>query len=144
LVVHDIYWDDEWQELSRVFKKSKTRVCVENIATVHEASKCVRRFGFSRCIDIEHIQMECLGMFEEEFLGIFKQAHHIHLTSYRVGSELWHTHLHQDPVQSSYFLNLLKQAGYRGMVVSEARVSLQTLDEFRKLKSFFSSWQENQ
>jgi len=86
----------------------------------------MRRLGFGRCLDLEHLQLECGGIFEEEFVRPLKQASHVHLTGYIYGSHLWHTHIHHSPQQSLYILNLLKKVRYSGFVVSEARLSFQT------------------
>ena len=83
------------------------------------------------------MQLECSGVFEEGFSQSFKQASHVHLTGYVYGSELWHTHIHHSPEHGLYMLNLLDEAGYKGFVVSEAKRSLQTYEEFKKLNDFF-------
>jgi len=137
VVFHNIYWEDEWQDVVSIFQGVKTKLCIENTSSIHEPLKFMRRYGFSRCLDLEHLQMECGGIFEEEFVRVLRQASHIHLTGYTYGSRLWHTHLHHSPRQSLYILNLLKKAGYRGFVVSEARLSLQTYEEFRRLNNFY-------
>lgn len=68
IVLHDIYWEDEWKEVVRIFKKVKASICIENISTVYNAAKFMRRYGFGMCLDLEHLQMECGGVFEEEFI----------------------------------------------------------------------------
>jgi hypothetical protein len=85
--------------------------------------------------------MECAGVFEEAFLPVIRQTAHIHLTGYNYGSRLWHTHIHHSPEHNVYLLNLLKKAGYSGLVVSEAKVSLQTLSEFKNLREFIRKWE---
>lgn len=137
VVFHDIYWADEWGHISEVFKTGKAEICIENTHSVHEPLKLMRRYGFKRCLDLEHLQMQCAGVYEDEFLPVMRQASHIHMTGYFYGSDLWHTHIHQSPEHSVYFLNLLKKANYSGFVVSEARTSLQTHDEFKRLNDFF-------
>ena len=141
VVFHDIFWDSEWEHIAEVFKGIKAKVCVENTHSVHEPLKLMRRFGMKRCLDLEHLQMQCAGVYEEEFLPVIRQAAHIHLTGYFYGSDLWHTHLHHSPEHSAYFLNLLKEAGYTGLVVSEAKTSLQTYEEFKGLKDFYNLWE---
>lgn len=136
VVFHDIFWDDEWEQIASVFTNVRTKVCVENTHSVHEPLKLMRLYGFKRCLDIEHLQMQCAGVFEEEFLPVIRQAAHIHLTGYFYGSDLWHTHIHHSPQHGIYFLNLIRREGYSGFVVSEAKTSLQTYDEFKKLKNF--------
>lgn len=136
VVFHDIFWDDEWEQIASVFTNVRTKVCVENTHSVHEPLKLMRRFGMKRCLDIEHLQMQCAGVFEEEFLPVIRQAAHIHLTGYFYGSDLWHTHIHHSPQHGIYFLNLISREGYSGLVVSEAKTSLQTYEEFKKLKNF--------
>ena len=69
----------------------------------------MRRYGFKRCLDLEHLQMQCAGVYEEEFLPVIRQASHIHMTGYFYGSDLWHTHIHQSPSTLFIFLNLLKR-----------------------------------
>lgn len=144
LVLHDIYWDDEWHEIMQIFKGTKIYLCVENTSGVLEPIKFMRRYGFCRCLDLEHLQFEVGGIFEEEFLKVIKEASHIHVTGYRVGSTDWHTHIHHNKTHGTHLLTLLKNAGYSGMVVSEAKVSLQTEKEFRNLKSFFDAYQKEQ
>jgi hypothetical protein len=140
VVFHDIYWEDEWKEIAETFKGLEATLCVENVRSVHDPVKLMRRFGMGRCLDLEHLQVECAGIYEEAFMPFIRQANHIHLTGYFFGSNLWHTHIHQSPTHAAYLLQLLQRADYRGFVVSEARDSLQTLDEFRKLRDFFEKW----
>ncbi|MBU2541505.1 MAG: sugar phosphate isomerase/epimerase [Candidatus Omnitrophica bacterium] len=142
VVFHNIYWEDEWLDITKIFTPIKTKLCVENTHSVHEPLKFMRRFGLGRCLDVEHLQLECCGVYEEEFLPVIKDASHIHLTGYVFGSDLWHTHLHQSPDHSLYMLDLIRRAGYSGFVVSEARASLQTYFEFKKLNDFYMSWKE--
>lgn len=140
VVFHDIFWDEEWEHIADSFKGIKTKVCIENTYSVHEPLRLMRRFGMNRCLDLEHLQMQCAGVFEEEFLSAIRQSSHIHLSGYFYGSDLWHTHIHQSPEHGIYFLNLLKRADYSGLVVSEAKPSLQTYEEFRKLNEFYNMW----
>lgn len=140
VVFHNIYWDNEWEEIERVFKKISTKLCIENTFSVNEPVKFMRRYGFGRCLDLEHLQMECVGIFEEEFIRIINKASHIHLTGYIYGSDLWHTHIHHSPEHNFYMLDLLEKAGYSGMVVSEAKPSLQTYEEFCQLKNYYDLW----
>lgn len=140
IVFHDIYWEDEWSQLVRAFKNTKVKLCVENTSGVDDPLKFMRRYGLGRCLDLEHLQMQCRGVYEEEFMTVIREAAHIHLTGYIYGSELWHTHLHYNPRHARYLLGLVERSGYRGMVVSEARVSLQTTEEFMKLNRFYQKW----
>lgn len=140
VVFHNIYWEDEWEDVARIFKNIKTKLCIENTHSVHEPLKFMRRYGFSRCLDFEHLQLQGGGIFEEEFMNVLKQTAHLHLTGYIYGSRLWHTHIHHSPEQSLYILDLLKKSGYSGFVVSEARLSFQTYDEFRQLNNFYKTW----
>ncbi len=142
VVFHDILWDDEWEVVRDTFAPLPTRVCVENVATVHQPLKFMRRFGMGFCLDLEHLQMEAGGVYEEEFLRVMKMACHVHMTGYSFGTQLWHTHIHQTPGHSSYLLNLLKRADYTGMIVSEAQVCYQTLVEFSKMSAFSRGWLE--
>ncbi|MDP2923136.1 MAG: TIM barrel protein [Candidatus Omnitrophota bacterium] len=137
VVFHNIYWDDEYKEIAKSFRHLKAKICVENISTVHEPIKFMRRYNFGMCLDLEHLQMECAGVYEEEFIRAIKNASHIHLTGYKFGSRLWHTHLHHSPKHNLCMLNLIKKAGYAGFIVSEAKTSLQTYAEFKKLSNFF-------
>lgn len=136
VVFHNIYWEDEWKNIVKAFKNIKAKLCIENTHSVHEPLKFIRRYGFGRCLDLEHLQMQCAGVYEEEFIPAIKQASHIHLTGYTYGSKLWHTHIHHSPEHSLYLLNLLRKACYSGLVVSEAKISLQTYEEFKKLSDF--------
>lgn len=140
VVFHNIYWDDEWKNIITTFNGIETKLCIENIYSIYESSKFMRRYGFGSCLDLEHLQIECAGVFEEEFTQFMKHASHIHLTGYFYGSSLWHTHIHQSAEHGLYMLNLLTKSGYSGMVVSEARVALQTYDEFKKLHNFYQLW----
>ena len=144
LTFHDIFWEDEWIEIINRFKNIKTKLCVENIGSVYDSSKFIRRFGFGRCLDIEHMQFEIFGVYEEELINLIKESSHIHLTGYYAGSNLWHTHIHESREHCYHLLDLIKKADYKGMVVSEARVSLQTYEEFIKLKRFYDNWLINQ
>jgi sugar phosphate isomerase/epimerase len=143
IVFHNIYWEDEWEDIIKVFKNIKTRLCMENTYSVLEPLKFNRRFKMGICLDLEHLQIECNGVFEDAFIPFIKKASHIHLTGYYYGSNLWHTHIHHSPEHSIYLLNLLKEAGYSGLIVSEARVSYQTLSEFKMLNEFFQKWKDN-
>ncbi len=144
VVSHDIFWEDEWKKIAQAFKKEKAKICIENIVSAVEPFRFMRRYGFGSCLDFEHIQFEIDGVFEEDFIAAVKLASHIHLTGYSSGSVLWHTHIHHDPQHGRRMLDLVKKAGYKGMVVSEAKPSLQTYDEFRELKKFFDSWAKGQ
>lgn len=143
VVFHDVYWEDEWKEIVTSFKNINTKLCVENTCNVHEPLKFIRRYGLSRCLDMEHLLMQCAGIYEEEFIKVIKQTSHVHLTGYIYGGELWHTHIHHSPEQSMVLLDLLKRSAYSGLVVSEASVSLQTYEEFKKLNEFFQMWKES-
>jgi len=142
VIFHNIYWEDEWRDIVETFRATGVRLCVENTYSVHEPLKFMRRYGIGRCLDLEHLQQECAGVYKEEFIRVIKDASHIHLTGYIYGSELWHTHIHCSPAHSLYLLDLLKKVGYSGFVVSEAKESLQTYEEFKKLKDFFQNWKE--
>ncbi|MDD4004601.1 MAG: TIM barrel protein [Elusimicrobiaceae bacterium] len=138
-VYHDIFWEDEWRETIAAFEGSGVKICVENIMGIHEPAKFERRYQTGRCLDLEHLQMECGGVYEDEFIPWIRQASHIHLTGYSAGSSLWHTHLHFDPHHSAYLLSLIEKAGYSGLVVSEARVATQSEQDFRDLADFFNN-----
>lgn len=143
VVFHNIYWEEEWEEIIRAFKENKAKLCLENTYSVHEPLKFMRRYGLARCLDLEHLQMECGGVYEEEFIRVLKKTSHIHMTGYVWGRQLWHTHIHRSQAHSQYLLDLLKQAGYRGFVVSEAKESLQRDAEFKKLYDFFRRWKDS-
>jgi sugar phosphate isomerase/epimerase len=136
VVFHDVFWEDEWPRIAESFSGLKATLCVENIASGNEPLKLIRRFNMGLCLDLEHLQMQVGGVFEETFLRTMKGATHVHMSGYTFGSEMWHSHIHHSPLHSGYLLGLLKRAGYSGMVVSEARVDQQTLAEFRELASF--------
>lgn len=141
VIFHNIYWEKEWDGIIKSFKNIRTKLCLENTFSVHEPLKYMRRYGMGRCLDLEHLQMECSGIYEEEFLKVIRQSSHIHLTGYIYGTNLWHTHIHHSKKHSTYLLNLLKGAGYSGFVVSEARISFQTYNEFKKLNDFYKTWE---
>jgi hypothetical protein len=142
MVFHDIFWDDEWEILKNAFLTLPTKICIENIATMHQPLKFMRRFGMGLCLDLEHLQLEVGGVYKDEFLRLMRMASHVHLTGYSFGSQLWHSHIHQSPVPCSALLNLLEMANYSGMIVSEARVDYQSLDEFSRLFTFSREWKE--
>jgi hypothetical protein len=144
VVVHNIYFEDEWAEFAKKFEKVKTKVCVENIASTIEPLKFMMRYDYGRCLDLEHMQIEICGFFEEEFVNVMKEATHVHMTGYVFGSNLWHTHIHYSPKENMRALKLLKQAGYKGMVVSEAKSSCQTLREFVNLKKYYDEFLSNE
>lgn len=143
MVFHNIYWEDEWNGIAERFKDLPARLCVENTYSAHEPVKFMRRYGMGRCLDLEHLQMECCGLYEEVFVEIMREASHVHLTGYTYGSELWHTHIHYSPEHGANMLDLLKKADYRGFVVSEARASQHTYADFRKLQKFYENWEED-
>lgn len=140
IVFHNVYWEDEWAQIIKQFKRISAPLCVENTYSIHEPVKFMRRYGIGRCLDLEHLQMEACGVYEETFISVIKEASHIHLSGYYYGSPLWHTHIHHSPEHSLYMLNLVGKAGYKGFIVSEAKVALQTYEEFKKLNDFFRSW----
>jgi len=140
-VFHNIYWEDEWEYITKNFKRLKCKVCVENMASAIEQNKYMRRFGVGRCLDLEHLIMEVNGIFDGPFLNIIRNSIHVHMTGYTLGVDDWHTHIHEYPEQSIRLLNLLREGGYSGFVVSEARESGQTLEKFRELRNFFEDWQ---
>ena len=140
VVAHNIFWEDEWKEMISCFKGIPAKLCVENIATAHEPLKFMRRYGLGCCLDLEHLQLECAGVYEDEFLRLMKIASYIHMTGYKYPSEFWHTHIHHLPQHNVYLLDLLLKAGYSGFLVSEAKVEMQSYDEFSKLHAFFESW----
>lgn len=140
VIFHNIFWEDEWEDIINAFNNTDARLCVENTSTVHEPLKFIRRYGLGRCLDLEHLQLESAGVYEEEFIHAIGQAAHIHLTGYVYGSQLWHTHIYRSPKHSLYLLDLIKETGYSGMVVSEAKESLQTYEEFKKLNRFYQKW----
>lgn len=142
VVLHDIYWDNEWSDIINLFKDSAVKLCVENTGDIYVPLKFMRRYNVGLCLDLEHLQMQCAGVYEEEFIRIISKALHIHLTSYSIGSALWHTHIHSSPEHGRYFLNLIYKSGYKGFVISEAKASLQTFDEFKKLKEFSVCWEK--
>ena len=144
VVFHDIFWEDEWKETAAVFKDSPAKMCIENIKCVHDPLKIMRRYKAARCLDLEHFQMECSGMHEDELIPAMKEASHIHITGYNSGSRLWHTHIHHSPLHGNYLLDLLAKSGYTGMAVSEAAVKYQTAEEFKRLHLFFTEWQTSQ
>ena len=102
---------------------------------------CMRRFGFKRCLDFEHLIMEIHGFGEQFFPGLIQHSAHIHMSGYTSGSTMWHTPLNYAPQQSAHLLDLLYENGYQGMVVSEASVSYQNVKEFKELNRFFMEWQ---
>lgn len=140
VVFHDIYWDDEWTNIIDIFKNIDTKLYVENTYSVHQPVKFMRRYRLGRCLDLEHLQMECAGVYEEELLRVAKEASYIHLTGYIYGSQLWHTHIHHSPEHNLGILSLLRKAGYRGLVISEAKRSLQTYAEFKGLSKLHQRW----
>lgn len=143
VVFHNIYWEDEWPRIIERFKDIPVRLCIENVNTPLEAEKYMRRYGMGRCLDLEHLQMQSAGIYEEVLVAVIRESSHIHLSGYRYGSSLWHTHIHYSPEHNSYVLGLLKKADYSGFVVSEAKVSLQNYSEFKKLREFYENWKND-
>jgi sugar phosphate isomerase/epimerase len=133
-VFHNIYFDDEWKGIAELFKDTGTKVCIENVSTVLEPLRFMRRHGLGMCLDMEHIQIECAGVFAEGFDYFIRHASHVHMSGYVHGTETWHTHLHRSPEHCVRLLNMLRETGYSGWVVSE--------EEFRGLKEFFGEWAE--
>jgi len=143
VIFHNNYWEDEWADIVKIFKGVPSRLCIENIYSANEPVKFMRRYGIGRCMDLEHLQMQGAGIYEEGFIPIMAEASHVHLTGYYYGSSLWHTHIHYSSKHNSYILNLLKSVGYSGFVVSEAKTSLQTYAEFKGLNEFFKGWEND-
>ena len=141
VVFHNVYWEDEWPNIIDQFKDMPVRLCMENTYSVHEPVKFMRRYGMGRCLDLEHLQMECAGVYDDVFVTIMREASHVHLTGYTCGSSLWHTHVHHSPEEGMHMLSLLKRSGYSGFVVSEAQASLQTYQEFKALREFYDEWE---
>jgi len=144
VVFHNIYWEDEWEQIIKAFEGVRTKICLENTSSVLDPLKFIRRYGMGLCLDLEHLQIECAGFFEESFVPFIKQASHIHLTGYTYGSNLWHTHIHKSPEHSRYIMNLIKKTNYTGFIVSEAKTSLQSYQEFKELRDFISSWNNDE
>jgi sugar phosphate isomerase/epimerase len=144
MIFHDIFWEDEWKKIISSLKTIKAKPCIENVLSAVEPYRFMRRYGYGACLDMEHIQFEVNGVFEEIIIGALKLASHVHLTGYSAGSKLWHTHIHHSPEHGNHMLDLIKISGYKGMVVSEAKQSLQTYDEFLALKKYFDAWQSRQ
>lgn len=143
VVFHNIYWDDEWDGIVKLFKGLSIQLCIENVYSTLEPIKLMRRYHMGCCLDIEHMQLACSGVYKEAFLRIMREASHVHLTGYKFGSNLWHTPIHHSPEHNSLILGLLNKAEYGGFVVSEAEPSFQTFDEFKKLKIYFDEWKEH-
>lgn len=142
VVFHNNYWEDEWTVIVEWFKNSSARLCIENTYCGNEPIRFMRRYGLGSCLDLEHLQLECAGVYEEGFVSCMSEASHVHLSGYRHGSSLWHTHIHHSPKHNRYMLDLLKRANYSGFVVSEAKTSLQTYAEFKKLRQFYEDWEK--
>ena len=140
VVYHDILWEDEWKQLIEIFSKIDAKIHIENLGSISDPSKFIRRYGLGRCLDLEHMQFEVGGVFEEEFISVIKESSHIHLTGYIAGSDLWHTHINRSKKHGMYMFDLLKKANYSGMVVSEARKSFQKYEDFKKLNNFYRMW----
>jgi len=143
VIFHNIYWEDEWGDIVKYFQENPVRLCVENTYSSNEAVKFMRRYGIGRCLDLEHAQLECAGVYEDEFINIMQGVFHVHITGYTYGSKLWHTHIHYSPEHNRYLLSLLKKTGYSGFVVSEARPSLQSYAEFKRLREFYEDWEKS-
>lgn len=142
IVLHDIFWEDEWRQTIEIFRGSPVKLCVENMTCSHDPLKFMRRYGLGRCLDLEHLQLECRGVYESEFLRIMRQASHIHITGYTPGSARWHTPADYAPDNSARMLDLLAQAGYDGLVVSEAGTEYQTPQMFAATAAFFRQWRK--
>jgi len=143
VVFHNIYWEDEWPSIIESFKGVPARLCLENVNNPIESQKLVRRYGVGRCLDLEHIQMQSAGVYEEVLATCIRESSHIHLSGYKYDSLLWHTHIHHSPEHNSYILGLIKKTDYTGFVVSEAMVSFQSYSEFKKLREFYESWENS-
>ena len=143
VVIHDIFFDDEWMETADVFKNSGIKLCVENLVCSHEPLKFMRRFGMGRCLDLEHMQLECAGVYRSEFRSLMLQTSHVHMTGYTPGSSRWHTPADYAPENNALFLDMLTETGYSGFVVSEAGVKYQTPADFARTAAFFRQWRKN-
>ncbi len=145
VVLHNIYWPEEFAELVEKFSAlPNCPLCLENSDGVTDPVKYLRRYGLKRCIDVEHLIQQTLGFFPEPFGGVIAEAAHLHVSGYTFGSENWHSHLHYAPEQSRRILDLIRQSGYQGLVVSEAVVEQQTLGEWRRLVEFFAAWEQSE
>ncbi len=143
VVMHDILWEDEWRGLAEIFRGGPARICVENIASIHESERMERRFGMGRCLDMEHIQLNCCGFYEGGLGRFIRRTHHVHMTGYEYGTKSWHTPIDRAPAHCRHQLDLLAKNGYRGMVVSEADAPYQNVEDFRKVREFFLSWERS-
>ncbi|MDP2168186.1 MAG: hypothetical protein Q8J64_07640 [Thermodesulfovibrionales bacterium] len=80
---------------------------------------------------------------DEGFMNFIRLASHVHMSGYTFGSDKWHTHIHNSPENGKRLLGLLREGGYSGLVISEARKSLQTYEEFKRLNDFVGSWEQS-
>jgi hypothetical protein len=142
VIIHNVYWEDEWERILRKFEGMQVKLCMENTFSVLEPVRFMKRYGIGMCMDMEHLQIECAGFFEEGASPFIRMASHIHLTGYTFGSDMWHTHLHHSPEHNLRLLDAVQRTGFSGMIVSEAKTSLQTLSEFQELYRFAEVWQE--
>ena len=141
--MHNILWEDEWQDFLNVhLKNSNIMLVVENTAMINEITKLNRRYNIKKCFDFEHIIQETCGLYLEGIKSFLNNTVLVHLTGYTFGSKDWHTHFYNAPEQSKTILNFLLENDYNGTVISEAQVRYQKYNDFIKLNSFFNSWQE--
>lgn len=144
VVFHNIYWEDEWEGIVQLFRdKTDAKLCIENTLSANEIFKFVRRYGMGICLDFEHLQLECAGLWEEHLPSLVSRTSHIHLTGYTYGSTLWHTPIHHSPKTNELLFDLIQKTGYTGFIVSEAGVKHQTYEEFKGLNDFFKTWRDN-
>lgn len=140
VVLHCVYWEDEWPVIARLFRGRERMVCVENLGPSVLQYPVLRRYGFRRCLDLEHLILEVDGIPEDFLHTLLPQVGHVHMTGYTPGGEAWHTPVHHAPEQGRRLLDILLRGGYRGLVVSEAAVRHQTAAEFRATVAFFDGW----
>lgn len=140
VVFHPFLWDDEWAKLFEIFKGAKARICIENITSVHEPIRFVRRYNAGVCLDMEHAQMETVGSHEDVYRFALRHATHVHLTGYEPGSNKWHTPLHHSPEHTTRLLDIILESGYKGLVVNEADTRYQNTEELTDSAIFFAKW----
>lgn len=142
IVAHDLFWEDEWKKIMQISKDFGIPLAIENTDGFLFCEKVIRRYNAKRCIDFEHLTLQT-NTLTPTVLNLvkptIKDTIHVHMTGYKTGNGMHHSHFYKSPIQSERILKFLLDNKYNEMAVSEAAVEYQTKEHFQKLKVFYDN-----